>query len=357
MAVATDSILAHKHLRHLPPDLPGLSAAAPSRIYQDPHNSHRQAFNHNLTDQLFHKPPSSHTFTSHRRRKPHQPRPRHRRSLATITADAEDDRALAADPDVYLPGARHWSPNFQTKQQTPPLLEREDAFRAPPPPPQYLELAGRQWQRADFVADDADLYRLGLLYHDDEHARGSCFVRRPEPEPAYAYAMKRARRGGGRGKTTTITGSEDEERAPDLSRREDALAVLHEMAREGEEDAVVGGGVASRRGGRREEKEKEKSGVSPLEVIRELPEGSSPGPEAPADAEASSLWLSDAEEEDGHDWAFLDRAEAMEMEVEVEVEVEISCPADAEVDAGTDADDSGAMPATGDPWIMLGDDS
>ncbi|KAI1488329.1 hypothetical protein F5X96DRAFT_645977 [Biscogniauxia mediterranea] len=352
MAVATVPILAHKHLQHMAPDLPGLScAAASSRMYQDPRDSHRQAFNHSLTDQLFHKPlPSSHTFTStyHRcRRKPHQPRSRHRRSPATLTADAEDDRALAADPDVYLPGAgaRHWSPNFQTtKQQTPPLLERAEAFRSPP---RCLELA-------DFVADDADLYRLGLLYHDDddEHTRG----------------------GGGREKKTTTTtmGSEDEdeERAPpDLSSREEAaLAVhVHEMAREGgeeEEDAVVvvDGGVASRRGGRREreEKEKEKSVVSPLEVIRELPEGSSsPGPEAPADGDASSLWLSDAEEkeEDGHDWAFLDKAEAMEMEVEAEVEVEVSCPADAEVDASTDADDSGAMPATGDPWIMLGDDS
>ncbi|KAL7626521.1 hypothetical protein AAE478_003293 [Parahypoxylon ruwenzoriense] len=69
--------------------------------------------------------------------------------------EEEDSRRLAADPNVFLPSDR--SPSK-------PRLERQEAFRE----------TKIQEYHSDVVADDAELYRLGLLY-DDDHVRGSGF--------------------------------------------------------------------------------------------------------------------------------------------------------------------------------------
>ncbi|KAI5926522.1 hypothetical protein F4810DRAFT_654742 [Camillea tinctor] len=269
MAVATDPALAHQQLRHLIPNLPGLSAAAASRMYRNPHDSRWQSFDSNITDQLFHKP------SSHPRRKPH--RSRHRRPVLGLISDTDDGRALAADPGVVLPGHR-----FQK-----PPLGREEAY---------------------YVTDDAELYRLGLLYDSDVFGL-EAIVR---AEPAYAVRpAKRARR------RSRMSGREEEDWA---------LRWALEMSR-----SEMGESAQGEKG----------SPGSGLAVIHELPEGSGAMRSVGPDGAISSDMLP---EEDELGWDLWDKAE-----------MDISCSTDDEVYAGTDADDGSG--ATGDPWIMLGDDS
>ncbi|KAJ2985657.1 hypothetical protein NUW58_g5418 [Xylaria curta] len=96
--------------------------------------------------------------------------------------DWEDDRRLASDPTVTLPG--------EPRRHT-PRLERQEAFRVP-----------EAWDISDtdVVADDAALYRLGILYDDDgenEVVRGSgfCLDAITRAEPVYSLRpAKRAKR-------------------------------------------------------------------------------------------------------------------------------------------------------------------
>lgn len=69
------------------------------------------------------------------------------------TNDSEDGAALAR--------SRIWLPSDGCRQK--PRLQRQEAFRVP-----------ETVYKSDFIENDADLYRLGLLY-DDEHLRGSGF--------------------------------------------------------------------------------------------------------------------------------------------------------------------------------------
>ncbi|KAI0879177.1 hypothetical protein GGS24DRAFT_231109 [Hypoxylon argillaceum] len=64
--------------------------------------------------------------------------------------EGEDGRRLASDPTVALPGEL-WRPT--------PRLERQEAFRAP-----------ETWDISDtdVAVGDAELYRLGILYDDDD---------------------------------------------------------------------------------------------------------------------------------------------------------------------------------------------
>ncbi|KAI0400366.1 hypothetical protein F4802DRAFT_585265 [Xylaria palmicola] len=97
--------------------------------------------------------------------------------------EREEDRRLASDPTVELPG--------EPRRPT-PRLERQEAFRAP-----------QTWDilDTDVAVDDAALYRLGILYDDDgdgdgedEHVRGPGFgldaIVRAEP----AYSLRPAKR-------------------------------------------------------------------------------------------------------------------------------------------------------------------
>ncbi|KAI1500722.1 hypothetical protein F5X99DRAFT_385289 [Biscogniauxia marginata] len=314
MAIATLPLLSHQELRHL---VPGLSPAAARRMYHDPHDKHWQAFSHDHVDQF---DLDSHVSPSTRRRKIH--RSRQRWSLDYFDA-AHDGRELAADPAVALPG---------DAGRNKPRLGREEAFRAP-------ELV-MSWAPTDFVDDDADLYRLGLLY-EDEHVRGPGFGLDAivHAEPAYSVRpAKRARR-----HVPEVADSElSLSLVLDLSHGEDVEAaqfiapdVVELKSLEPEGD----GAGAGHSGG-------DENVVSSLSVIYELPEGASTRslePEAPADIPCFPSLISDLG--DGHDWALLDKTET-----------ETSSVADAEADASTGAEDS-AMSATGGPWIMLGDDS
>ncbi|RYC63748.1 hypothetical protein CHU98_g2460 [Xylaria longipes] len=100
--------------------------------------------------------------------------------------EGEDGRRLAFDPTVALPGER--------RRHT-PRLERQGAFRVPQP-----------WDISDKdVVNDAELYRLGILYDDDddgsEHIRGSGFGLDAimHKEPVYSIRpAKRAKKAHGR---------------------------------------------------------------------------------------------------------------------------------------------------------------
>ncbi|KAI1751486.1 hypothetical protein F4782DRAFT_186134 [Xylaria castorea] len=95
--------------------------------------------------------------------------------------EGEDGRRLAFDPTVALPGER---------QRHTPRLERQEAFRVP----QTWDISD-----TDVVVNDAELYRLGILYDDDrsEHIRGSgfCLDAITHKEPPYSIRQtKRAKK-------------------------------------------------------------------------------------------------------------------------------------------------------------------
>lgn len=87
--------------------------------------------------------------------------------------DTEDSYKLAADPNFFLP-----SDNSRRK----PRLQRQDAFREP-----------KAWDYFDFVEDDADLYKLGLLY-DDPHVLSSDFNLDTIDHPDPVYTTRPAKR-------------------------------------------------------------------------------------------------------------------------------------------------------------------
>ncbi|KAK6088075.1 hypothetical protein SCUP234_01141 [Seiridium cupressi] len=93
------------------------------------------------------------------------------RSRAWVN-DSEDGAELAR--------SRIWLPSDACRQK--PRLERQEAFRVP-------EIV----YKSDVVEDDADLYRLGLLY-DDDHARGSGFNLNAIVHPDLVYEVRPAKR-------------------------------------------------------------------------------------------------------------------------------------------------------------------
>ncbi|KAI0486787.1 hypothetical protein F4859DRAFT_510572 [Xylaria cf. heliscus] len=135
---------------------PGLNPAAARRKYRKSHRTERLQASY------------------HTRKRNHAVR------VGWDRDEGEDGRRLASDPTVSLPG-EHRRPT--------PRLERQEAFRAPQP-----------WDISDtdVVVDDAELYRLGILYDDDqdgsEHVRGPGFcldaIMRKEP----VYSIRRAKR-------------------------------------------------------------------------------------------------------------------------------------------------------------------
>ncbi|KAI3337213.1 hypothetical protein HD806DRAFT_31162 [Xylariaceae sp. AK1471] len=93
--------------------------------------------------------------------------------------EREDGRRLASDPTVALPGEGY---------RNTPRLERQEAFHAP-----------KTWHVSDtdVVVNDAELYRLGILYDDDEeidHVHGSGFSLDAIVHPAPVYSLRPAKR-------------------------------------------------------------------------------------------------------------------------------------------------------------------
>ncbi|KAK8848904.1 hypothetical protein PGQ11_015384 [Apiospora arundinis] len=88
-----------------------------------------------------------------------------------------DDGIALARSDVPLPG--------DGGRRTKPRLERQEAFRGPS--------VGGFVSSDDVVESDADLYRLGLLYDDDEGNQGSGFSLDAivHEEPLYVVRLSR----------------------------------------------------------------------------------------------------------------------------------------------------------------------
>ncbi|KAK8057643.1 hypothetical protein PG996_011580 [Apiospora saccharicola] len=123
---------------------------------------------------------------SHRRRKT---------SLRTgiENPDDDDDDVRLARSDVPLPG---------DSSHSKPRLERQEAFRG-------ASVGGGFVSSDDVVENDADLYRLGLLYDDgdEEGNRGPGFDLNAivHEEPVYAVRLSRRKRKGGKNSNNNNT--------------------------------------------------------------------------------------------------------------------------------------------------------
>lgn len=102
----------------------------------------------------------------------------------------EDDGLLLARSDVPLPGD-----GGRDSSKTKPRLERQEAFRG-------TSVGGGFVSSDDVVENEADLYRLGLLYDDgdEEGNRGPGFDLNAiaHDEPVYAVRLSRRKRKGGK---------------------------------------------------------------------------------------------------------------------------------------------------------------
>ncbi|KAK8076485.1 hypothetical protein PG994_003757 [Apiospora phragmitis] len=106
----------------------------------------------------------------------------------------DDDGLSLACSDVPLPGDGCRDNNNKNNKFT-PRLEHQEAFRGP-------AVGGGFVSSDDVVENDADLYRLGLLYDDDadEGNRGSHFNLNAivHDEPVYAVSLSRRKQKRGK---------------------------------------------------------------------------------------------------------------------------------------------------------------
>ncbi|KAI0540838.1 hypothetical protein GGR58DRAFT_89738 [Xylaria digitata] len=151
-------------IRH---SVPRLSPAIASRRHRkDLKVAHLQAPSYTRKGNQLKVSPRVRQNTTHRKA--------HTRRIGWERDEHEDGRHLASDPTVV---------------RTTPRLERQEAFRAP-----------QTW--GDVVLGDAALYRLGILYDDDDddgnvRARGSsfCLDTIVHAEPIYSlHPAKRAKK-------------------------------------------------------------------------------------------------------------------------------------------------------------------
>ncbi|KAI1395404.1 hypothetical protein F4819DRAFT_194213 [Hypoxylon fuscum] len=242
-------------------------------------------------------------------------------SLSSWDPDGEDGVSLAADVNIDLPSDRAPSK---------PRLERQEAFHEP-----------KTWQYSDVVEDDADLYKMGLLY-DDEYRRGSGFNLDTivHPEPIYSIRpAKQARKG--RQDTSYPYLDLDLSYASlssDLDVQQYMAPDVHEIPAPVEDDSPT---QERRRAGNAQ---KQSYRDAALSIIPELPESSAHlfGTPAPEATDFPDLITdSEGEDEEGDcadDWALLEEAD-------------VRSAADADVDTN-------AASTTGDEaWIVLGDGS
>lgn len=229
----------------------------------------------------------------------------------------EDDRRLAADPSVILPSDR---------KPKKPRLERQEAFREP----------NAQLFHSDAVDDDAELYKLGILY-DDEHVRGSRFSLDTIVHSEPVYSIRPAKRARKQRRDTSYLhldlsfaslGSDTDLQhylAPELA----LLTPPPEDAPPAE--GHLGDDTTPARSYR----------DAFLSTIPELPESSVHSLD---ELLMKRDWFPDLipddeeEDEDNHDWALLEAADIL---------------SNPDIDAPTED----AASATGDAWIVLGDGS
>ncbi|KAI1384769.1 uncharacterized protein F4822DRAFT_373006 [Hypoxylon trugodes] len=254
------------------------------------------------------KPHLNHTAPVASRRKPRSSGP-----------TWEDNRQLAADPTVVLPSDR----GICT-----PQLKRQEAFREP----KYY---------SDIVENDADLYKMGLLY-DDEHVRGSYFDLDAIVHSEPVYSIRPAKRAKKQRQDSSYLqlefsfaslGSDSDLQhylAPEVIEIAPSAEDLDvPTLRDTRHRATITAPARSYRD-------------AALSVIHELPE-SSAYPFDTAAPEAPDL-ISDSEiddeevKEEAQDWAVLDKTDIFDN-----------------TDVNVDAID--AASTTDEPWIVLGDGS
>ncbi|KAK8022239.1 hypothetical protein PG993_013006 [Apiospora rasikravindrae] len=115
------------------------------------------------------------------------------RRVCIGSGDDGDDGLSLARSNVRLPGDGCRDNNNNVK----PRLERQEAFRGP-------SVGGGFVSSDDVVENDADLYRLGLLYDDgagDEGNRGSGFSLDAIVHDESLYPVRQSRRKQKRGKS------------------------------------------------------------------------------------------------------------------------------------------------------------
>lgn len=103
----------------------------------------------------------------------------------------DDDGIALARSDVPLPGDDHGN-------KLKPRLQRQEAFRGPSVREQGVFVS------SDVVENDADLYRLGLLYDDGEGNRDSAFSLDAIVHEESLYPVRLSRRKQKRGKHSRV---------------------------------------------------------------------------------------------------------------------------------------------------------
>ncbi|KAK7918235.1 hypothetical protein PG985_010109 [Apiospora marii] len=114
---------------------------------------------------------------------PHPPRQQFRTGVQYLTRD-EDDLSLARS-DVPLPG------DGGRDGKSTPRLERQEAFRG-------ISVGGGFVSFDNVVENDADLYRLGLLYDDGDKEGNFHLNDIVHDEPIYAVRLSRRKQKGGK---------------------------------------------------------------------------------------------------------------------------------------------------------------
>jgi hypothetical protein len=240
-----------------------------------------------------------------RQRKSHSPS--HRCDL-----ESEDSRHLAADHRVVLPSDR---------SRSTPRLQRQEAFKIPKTQPCQ-----------DLVADDHELYRLGLLYDDDDYRRGPGFTLNSITHSEPLYTIRPARRQ--RGRRTAQCAAAQSYVPLELELEMSAFTDDEALAR-----LLAAGSDAY--GHQDHYARAAPSHGTPLTVIYEL-ERSTHSLAAPLIHEYPDL-VSDSDGDD-EDFLMLDGLEDESLDY-----------VDMDVDATMSAD--GALVDAADAWVVLGDGS
>ncbi|KAI8960316.1 hypothetical protein F5Y11DRAFT_330229 [Daldinia sp. FL1419] len=247
---------------------------------------------------------------------------RQRRSRSSYLAwgfEDEDNRRLAADPTFALPS------DFGRSK---PRLERQEAFREPKTQGFY----------SDVVEDDADLYKLGLLY-DDEHSRGSYFNLDAIVHDEPVYSVRPAKRSKKQRHEQSYLHLDLSYTwlSSDVDVRPFLAPEVHEVHLPAEDMPVA-----------QDNHEKNLVSARPyrdatLPVIHELPESSAPlfKTAALGATEFPDLISDSKEDEESHEWALLEDADIL---------------SNADGDASTE-DIVDATSTTGEAWVVLGDGS
>ncbi|KAK0711826.1 hypothetical protein B0H67DRAFT_301499 [Lasiosphaeris hirsuta] len=216
--------------------------------------------------------------------------------------DVVEGCVLAREPGVRLPGER----------RRPPSLERQNAFRDA----RTVKRGGLKRGFSEDGADEAELYRLGLLY-DDEHERGSAFSLNAivHQDPGWNVKFTEGKRGKKKQRKRDfgeeMSKGEVVNLALDLAQRSvSQVAVSYDLEESAEEDEVGGAGV-------------DESAVAETSFPDLV-------------SNAINCYRHAHEEEDNGEWAFLDESNSV-------VEIDNS-DTTANRDGDTDA------------WVVLGSD-